>query len=164
MSTPASYEDLVGGLYRLNASVLPEGTMWFDAHTHTGQNDPDGMKATGDEILALLDTTGHAQALVFSTMEPDGYPPANDRVIAEAAASGGRLHPLARLDPHDSPVAEAERCLDAGARRAQAPPAGRAVRAARRRGGGHRPGGATSASCRSSSTPGAASRRWAATP
>jgi uncharacterized protein len=115
MSTAASYEDVIGGLYRLNAEALPEGTAWFDAHTHTGQNDPDGMKATADEILALLDTTGHAQALVFSTMEPEGYPAANDRVLAEAEASGGRLHALARLDPHDSPVAEAERCLDAGA-------------------------------------------------
>jgi hypothetical protein len=73
------------------------------------------MKATAEENLAVLTQAGHERALVFTTMEPDGYPEANDRVIAEAAASGGRLLPLARLDPHDSPAAEAERCLDAGA-------------------------------------------------
>jgi hypothetical protein len=49
--------------------------------------------------------------------EPDGYPPANDRVLAEAAASGGVLVPFCRLDPHaGDAAAEAERCLDAGAR------------------------------------------------
>jgi predicted TIM-barrel fold metal-dependent hydrolase len=115
MSTPDLYTTELVGLYRRHAEVLPEGTEWFDAHTHTGQNDPDGMKATAAEILAGLDVVGHSRALVFTTMEPDGYPAANDRVLAEAAESGGRLLPLARLDPHNGPVAEAERCLDAGA-------------------------------------------------
>ncbi len=115
MNAPEAFDAVMVDLYRRNAAVMPSGTQWFDAHTHTGQNDPDGMKATADEILAGLDVVGHSQALVFTTMEPDGYPAANDRVIAEAAGSGGRLHALARLDPHDSPRAEAERCLDAGA-------------------------------------------------
>src|SRR4051794_5200619 len=51
--------------------------------------------------------------------EPDGYPPANDRVLAEAAASDGVLVPFCRLDPRvggAAAAAEAERCLDAGAR------------------------------------------------
>jgi hypothetical protein len=49
--------------------------------------------------------------------EPGGYPPANDRVMAEAEASNGVLVPFCRLDPHaDGAAAEAERCLDAGAR------------------------------------------------
>jgi hypothetical protein len=48
--------------------------------------------------------------------EPDGYAAANDRVLAEAASSGGRLVPFCRLDPRGSPMREAERCLDAGAR------------------------------------------------
>jgi uncharacterized protein len=54
---------------------------------------------------------------VFTMHEPDGYPVANDRVLAEAAESGGRLVPFCRLDPHAGDAAgEAERCLDAGAR------------------------------------------------
>jgi hypothetical protein len=48
--------------------------------------------------------------------EPGGYAKANDRVIAEAEASEGRLVAFARLDPHHDPLAEAERCLDHGAR------------------------------------------------
>jgi uncharacterized protein len=115
MATAELFESTMSGLHRTHAAQLPAGTAWFDAHTHTGSNDPDGFKATAAEILAGLDAAGHARALVFTTMEPDGYPAANDRVIAEAAASEGRLLALARLDPHDSPVAEAERCLAAGA-------------------------------------------------
>jgi hypothetical protein len=49
--------------------------------------------------------------------EPGGYPPANDRVLAACAASGGRLVALARVDPGaPGAVAEARRCLRAGAR------------------------------------------------
>jgi predicted TIM-barrel fold metal-dependent hydrolase len=109
------FESRLSGLYAAQAARLPPGTVWFDAHTHTGNNDPDGFKATAAEILAGLDAAGHRHALVFSTMEPEGYRRANDRVIAEAAASEGRLRALARLSPHNSPVAEAERCLAAGA-------------------------------------------------
>jgi hypothetical protein len=47
--------------------------------------------------------------------EPDGYPAANDMVIAEAEAAAGRLFAFCRLDPRDSPAAEARRCLNAGA-------------------------------------------------
>ncbi len=115
MAAPDPFDALLGDLYRAHAALLPADTPWFDAHTHTGNNDPDGFKATAAEILAVLDLAGHRHALVFTTMEPDGYPRANDRVLAEAAASGGRLRALARLDPHDDPVAEALRCLDAGA-------------------------------------------------
>jgi uncharacterized protein len=105
----------LGELYRRHASRLPPGTQWFDAHTHTGFNDPDGFKASAEQIVAGLDTAGHARALVFSTQEPGGYREANERVIAEARASEGRLLALCRLDPHDDPVAEARRSLDAGA-------------------------------------------------
>jgi hypothetical protein len=115
MATPERFESTMVDIYRRHAASLPADTTWFDAHTHTGFNDPDGFKATAQDIVAGLDVAGHARALVFTTMEPDGYPAANDRVIAEAAESEGRLLALARLDPHDSPVAEAERCLAAGA-------------------------------------------------
>ena len=115
MSAPDPIQSALAELYRGHLVRLPPDTVWFDCHTHTGQNDPDGFKATAGEIVAGLDVAGQHHALVFTTMEPDGYPAANDRVIAEAAASGGRLRALARLDPHDDPVAEARRCLEAGA-------------------------------------------------
>jgi uncharacterized protein len=105
----------LGDLYRRHAARLPSGTEWFDAHTHTGFNDPDGFKASADQIVAGLDSAGHARALVFSTQEPNGYRAANDRVAAEARASDGRLLALCRLDPRDDPVDEALRCLEAGA-------------------------------------------------
>jgi uncharacterized protein len=89
---------------------------WFDAHTHIGHNDPDGRKATADEIVGALDAAGHQRALVFAMHEPDGYRAANDAVLAAAAASRGRLVPLARVAPNaDDALAEARRCLEAGA-------------------------------------------------
>jgi uncharacterized protein len=90
---------------------------WFDAHTHIGQNDPDGRKATPEDILGGLDAAGHRRALLFAMHEPDGYSEANDAVLAAAAGSGGRLEALARIAPDaDDALAEAQRCLDAGAR------------------------------------------------
>jgi uncharacterized protein len=89
---------------------------WFDAHTHIGHNDPDGRKATPDEIIAALDAAGHQRALVFAMHEPDGYTAANDAVLDAAASSGGRLVALARVAPNaDGALAEARRCLEAGA-------------------------------------------------
>jgi uncharacterized protein len=87
----------------------------FDIHTHTGSNDPDGVSSTAAELIESLERAG-SRAAVFTTAEPDGYQRANDRVLAEAGESGGRLVAFCRLDPNDDPVAEAERCLDAGAR------------------------------------------------
>jgi uncharacterized protein len=90
---------------------------WFDAHTHIGEHDPDGRTATAADIVQGLDDAGHARALVFAMHEPDGYPAANDAVLAAVAASGGRLDALARVDPNaPGAVDEARRCLDAGAR------------------------------------------------
>jgi uncharacterized protein len=89
---------------------------WFDAHTHIGQNDPDGRKATPEEIIGGLDAAGHRRAMLFAMHEPDGYPAANDAVLAAAAASEGRLVALARIAPNsEGAVAEARRCLEAGA-------------------------------------------------
>jgi uncharacterized protein len=88
----------------------------FDAHTHIGANDPDGYRSTTAELLDALDLIG-SRAAVFPMHEPDGYPRANDFVLEQARESGGRLVAFCRLDPHaDNPAAEAERCLDAGAR------------------------------------------------
>jgi predicted TIM-barrel fold metal-dependent hydrolase len=95
--------------------LIPEYTP-FDAHTHIGQNDPDGFRSSTSELTAALEQIG-ARAAVFPMHEPGGYPPANDHVIARAQASNGRLVPFCRLDPHaPDPAGEAERCLDAGAR------------------------------------------------
>ncbi len=47
--------------------------------------------------------------------EPDGYPAANDQAIADSKRSEGRLTAFCRLDPAAEPLAEAERCLEAGA-------------------------------------------------
>src|SRR4051794_38105465 len=89
----------------------------FDAHTHTGSNDPDGFR---NSVAQLLEALGEidSRAAVFTMHEPSGYPEANDRVLREAAASDGVLVPFCRLDPRvggAAAAAEAERCLDAGA-------------------------------------------------
>jgi hypothetical protein len=85
----------------------------FDVHTHIGENDPDGYRCTADQLVGGLEAAD-ARGAVFAMHEPDGYPPANDMILA-AAAESDRLVPFCRLDPHDDPLAEAERCLAAGA-------------------------------------------------
>jgi hypothetical protein len=87
----------------------------FDAHTHLGQNDPDGFRCSPDELYAALAANG-SRAAVFPMHEPDGYPEANDRVMSVAAASEGRLVAFCRVNPPDGAVAEFSRCLAAGAR------------------------------------------------
>jgi hypothetical protein len=91
------------------------GVRLFDAHTHTGADDPDGYRCSARELLEALALAG-ARAAVFPMQEPRGYREANDRVLAEAAASAGRLVAFARLDPHADAVAEGERALGRGAR------------------------------------------------
>jgi predicted TIM-barrel fold metal-dependent hydrolase len=97
---------------------LVPGIELFDAHTHVGQNDPDGMKQTPQELLDGLDRAGARGAFTFAMHEPDGYPPANDRVLEAAAQSDGRLIPFCRVSPaaDDNAADEARRALDAGAR------------------------------------------------
>ena len=87
----------------------------LDAHTHIGSNDPDGYRCSRDELVEALDRI-EARAIVFPMHEPDGYRDPNDIVIREAEASGGRLFPFCRIDPHAAPLAEAERAIAAGAR------------------------------------------------
>lgn len=113
----APYDDLLIEHLDAARSVLPPDTPWIDAHTHTGQNDPDGVTGTAEELLVGLDRAGVQRSIVFTTAEPDGYPAANDRVLAEVEASGGRLTAFARIDPNaGDPVPEARRCLALGAR------------------------------------------------
>jgi hypothetical protein len=104
------------------AALLREqvpGLELFDAHTHLGQNDPDGMSQTPDQLRHQLHAADARGAFVFPMHEPAGYPAANDMVI-EVAASGageGLLTPFCRVAPHSgSAPAEAIRALDAGAK------------------------------------------------
>ena len=91
------------------------GLALFDAHTHVGANDPDGFRQTIDELLAVLAPV-ESRALVFPMHEPDGYREANDLVLDRVASTNGTLRALCRVQPKDpGAVAEARRCLDAGA-------------------------------------------------
>jgi predicted TIM-barrel fold metal-dependent hydrolase len=96
------------------------GVRLFDAHTHLGQNDPDGMKQTPDELLQVLadaDAIGAAGAFTFPMHELDGYPGPNDMVIEAAAGSEGRLIPFCRVSPVTGTAPdEARRALAAGAK------------------------------------------------
>jgi uncharacterized protein len=100
-------------LERLRAD-LPDLDL-ADAHTHIGFNDPDEYRCSPEELLDALAVAG-ASAAVFPMHEPDGYSPANDAVLEAASNADGRLTAFCRLDPEDGPLAEAKRCLDAGAR------------------------------------------------
>ena len=104
---------LIPWLERMRDEV--PGIELLDAHTHLGANDPDEYRCTREELVERLERID-ARAIVFPMHEPDGYPPANDKVIAASEASGGRLFPFCRLDPGDRPLEEARRALDAGAR------------------------------------------------
>lgn len=92
------------------------GLELFDAHTHLGQNDPDGMSQTPEQLLFMLQSADARGAFVFPMHEPDGYTAANDMVIEAARQSDGLLVPFCRVKPGDNAVAEAERALAAGAR------------------------------------------------
>ena len=98
---------------------LPAGAEIFDAHVHLG-NDIDGMSGVYDELEPLQTRYGISRAFMFCMDEPDRAPSfraPNDRTLAFAERSGGRLIPFVRLDlTGPGPIEEAERCLDRGAR------------------------------------------------
>src|SRR5918997_218630 len=97
---------------------LPEGAELFDAHTHLG-TDIDGMVGTPEDLLRVQERAGISRSFVFCLDEPDRQPAfraPNDRTLAYAEQSEGALIPFVRLDLGESPVEEATRCLDAGAR------------------------------------------------
>jgi predicted TIM-barrel fold metal-dependent hydrolase len=106
---------LVGPWFELMHEQVP-GLELFDAHTHLGQNDPDGMKQKPEELLAMLAAADARGAFVFPMHEPDGYPPANDMVLEAARQSDGLLVPFCRVKPGDGALVEAQRALAAGAR------------------------------------------------
>jgi uncharacterized protein len=97
---------------------LPDDAEVFDAHVHLG-NDIDGMAGEYDELLRLMDRYRISRAFMFCMDEPDRHPAfraPNDRTLAFAERSAGRLIPFVRLDLGEDPIEEAARCLDRGAR------------------------------------------------
>ena len=98
------------------ARTLVPGLAPFDAHTHLGQNDPDGFKQTPQELTGVLRRAGASGCFVFPMHEPSGYREANDSVIAVAEQSGGLMVPFCRVNPAVDAPREAQRALEAGAR------------------------------------------------
>jgi predicted TIM-barrel fold metal-dependent hydrolase len=97
---------------------LPAALDVFDVHVHLG-TDIDGMVGDLDELLGVQGRVRIARSNVFCLDEPDRHPAftaANDRTLEYAARAHGVLVPFARLDLNESPLEEAMRCLDAGAR------------------------------------------------
>jgi uncharacterized protein len=97
---------------------MPAGVDVFDAHTHLG-TDIDGMIGRYEQLEKMLDRYAISHCFVFCLDEPDRHPgfrAGNDRTLAFAERSAGRMIPFVRLDLAEDPVAEAERCLDRGAR------------------------------------------------
>jgi predicted TIM-barrel fold metal-dependent hydrolase len=97
---------------------LPQDAEIFDAHTHLG-TDIDGMVGVYDDLIRGMDKYGISRAFMFCLDEPDRHPSfraGNDRTLAFAERSGGRLIPFVRLDLSEDPIGEATRCLDLGAR------------------------------------------------
>ena len=97
--------------------LLPPDTEIFDAHLHLG-NDIDGMVGDYDRLEHLMARYGIGRAFMFCLDEPDRHPgfrTANDRTLAFAERSEGRLIPFVRLDLNEGPIEEATRCLDRGA-------------------------------------------------
>ena len=101
------------------ASLRPQDGIVIDAHTHLGA-DEDGQTLSPEALIGFLDQAARgARACAFAFHDPDrspAYRRPNDRVLAWAADSGGRIVPYCRLDPADDPVGEAQRCLARGAR------------------------------------------------
>ena len=109
---------LIAGYDQQLARELPEGAEVFDAHVHLG-NDIDGFSGVYEDLEAINDRYGISRAFMFCMDETDRHPAfraANNRTLAFAERSGGRLIPFVRLDLAEEPIEEATRALDAGAR------------------------------------------------
>jgi predicted TIM-barrel fold metal-dependent hydrolase len=110
--------DLLERYAALALAELPADAEVFDVHTHLGE-DIDGMVGDRDEMLAIQRAYRIRRSFVFCLDEPDRHPAfraANDRTLAHAAGAPDELLPFVRLDLDESPVEEATRCIDLGAR------------------------------------------------
>ena len=97
---------------------LPADADIFDAHTHLG-DDIDGMTGRYEDLEQVLEQYGVSRCFLFCLDEPDRHPgfrAGNDRTLAFAERSGGRMIPFVRLALDEGPIEEARRCLDLGAR------------------------------------------------
>lgn len=113
--TAAELASVLSAFNQVVLDQIPELEL-FDAHTHLGCNDPDGMRQRPEELLSGLALAQAKGAFVFPMHEPDGYRAANDMVLEAARDSGGVLVPFCRVNPHEDSIVEAQRCLEAGAR------------------------------------------------
>ncbi|MFL5936435.1 MAG: amidohydrolase family protein [Gaiellaceae bacterium] len=110
--------DLLAAWRKQVLRELPQDIELFDAHVHLG-DDIDGMRGRPEELIGMMDEYRVGRAFMFCLDEPDRHPgfrAPNDRTLAYARESGGRLIPFVRLDLNEDPIAEAKRCIDAGAR------------------------------------------------
>lgn len=118
MGTRDTVSELLARHDATRAELIPgDGRIW-DAHTHLGL-DEDGSTLEADDLIAQMRSHGVSRAFVFPLNDParaPRYQVPNDRVLGWAAESGGMLVPFCRLDMSDSPLEEATRCLDHGAR------------------------------------------------
>jgi predicted TIM-barrel fold metal-dependent hydrolase len=111
-------QSLIAGYDEELVRELPEGVEIFDAHVHLG-HDIDGMTGVYEDLERINATYGISRCFMFCMDEVDRHPAfraANDRTLAYAERSGGRLIPFVRLDLTEEPIEEATRCLDLGAR------------------------------------------------
>jgi predicted TIM-barrel fold metal-dependent hydrolase len=110
--------ELLEAYATLARAELPAGTAVVDVHTHLGE-DIDGMTGERDELLAIQRAYGIVRSFTFCLDEPDRHPAftaANDRTLAHGAAAADELVPFVRLDLDETPIEEARRCIDLGAR------------------------------------------------
>lgn len=112
------YADALAPFLAEAERLRPPDAEVIDAHTHLGL-DEDGRSLTLSQLIEQLDAAAARRACVFPLHDPERRPSyrlPNDRVLGWADESDGRLVPFCRLDPSEDPLAEAERCLAAGAR------------------------------------------------
>src|SRR5512132_2794901 len=111
-------QSLIAGYDEELVRELPEGAEVFDAHVHLG-HDIDGMTGVYEDLERTNEHYGISRCFMFCMDEIDRHPAfraANDRSLAYAERSGGRLIPFVRLDLTEEPIKEATRVLDLGAR------------------------------------------------
>jgi uncharacterized protein len=111
-------EELLASYDKELRRELPHDAEIFDAHVHLG-NDIDGFSGVYEELERIFVRYGISRAFMFCMDEADrqpGFRAPNDRTLEYARRSEGRFIPFVRLDLSEEPIAEAERCLDLGAR------------------------------------------------
>ncbi|MCW3033717.1 MAG: amidohydrolase 2 [Solirubrobacterales bacterium] len=112
------YAEALAPFLAETARLRPADAEVIDAHTHLGL-DEDGRSLALEQLLGQLDMAEARRACVFPLHDPErrpAYSLPNDRVLAWASESEGRLVPFCRLDPSEGPLAECERSLANGAK------------------------------------------------